>query len=118
MTTAAFDIDGTIDAFPGLFRTIMTALHNAGCQVLVLTGSDDNAVTQQDIDDKRSYLGALGINASVYDGLIVCPKPVADNKAQAIKDHDIDVLFDNDVKNAKACKPECAVLLLWNSKEK
>jgi hypothetical protein len=113
----AIDVDGTIDSFPRECQTMMSAFVAAGCHVTVLTGIGADSVTQADVDAKREYLTAMGVGGDCYQQLIVVPRPHAENKATAVKDNDIKVLFDNSKANVKACAPLCAAFLLWNSKE-
>ena len=112
----AFDVDGTIDSFVRPMQSTMSAYTAAGHRVYVITGIEAEAVLPSDVAAKQQYLSAMGIGTDCYFQLIVCPKPHPDNKAKAIQDNDIEMLFDNDKKNVKAAAPYCAALLLWNSK--
>lgn len=113
----AIDIDGTIDSFPRVFQSLMSALTAAGHHVYVITGVSEDKVTQADIDAKRQYLTSIGISDDDYFKLIICPKPHPKNKAACVTANDIALLIDNKKSTAKATKAQCAVLVLWNSKE-
>lgn len=113
----AFDIDGTIDSFPRIFQSTMSAYKAAGHHAWIITGTDAGHLGEQDLDAKRQYLNGLGIGADCYDELVVCPDPHPQNKASIIADNGIELLFDNNVQNAEAARKFCAVLVLWNSKE-
>lgn len=111
-----FDIDGTIDAFPRVFQSLISALATAGHHVFIITGVDADTVTQADIEAKRLYLVSMGI--VTYTSLIVCPTPHAENKARVIQEQDIELFIDNDKGNVKAAAKSGAVsLLLWNAKQ-
>lgn len=105
-----------LDAFPREFQSTISAFHAAGHNVFIITGVEVTPVTQEDIDQKREYLTSLGISSDLYDSLIVCPEPHPENKAKAIQDNKIAMLFDNSKGNIKAAAPYCAALLLWNAK--
>jgi hypothetical protein len=111
----AVDVDGTIDAAPVETQSMCAALKAAGHTVYVITGIEEDFVTQQDVTDKQGYLKSLGFTA--YDSIYVCPQPHDTNKAQLIKDLDVSMLFDNDKDNCKAAASECFCWLLWNNKE-
>lgn len=111
---AGFDIDGTLDLDPPLFLSLMQALRAAGHRVVVLTGCSGETVEQQDLDDKQEYLAKLGM-AKAYDELVVFPDPPHKPKAEWLKAHKADVLFDNSKKNAKSAP--CPVLVPWQSRE-
>jgi hypothetical protein len=119
------DVDGTIDAFPVLFQHLIAGWHAAGDHVYVITGTGAESggkATDADYAAKAQYLTAMGIPPSSYYQLVVLAhsptNPVADQKAQFIKDNGIDVLIDNNVDNCKAAKPYCLSLLAYNVKEK
>ena len=112
------DLDGTIDSFPRVFQSLMTALVHAGHHVYVITGVSDPQVTPEDIAAKKSYLTSLGIGPADYTQLIVCPSPHPKHKAKAVETNKIDLMIDNKKGTAKKVDPEAAVLILWNSKEK
>lgn len=115
----AFDIDGTIDAFPREMNTIIAALTAAAHHVYIISGLDAPEVTPVDVEAKRDYLISLGLAPECYYQLIIIPEPHAENKLKAIQDNDIGVLFDNNRENIKvAAKGGCLALLLWNSREK
>ena len=111
----AIDVDGTIDAFPDMFQSLCAALRAAGHDVYVITGIEQDAVTQQDVSDKQSYLTSIGFTA--YDTIWVCPQPHDEHKAKLIADNDVKALFDNDKDNCKAASGTTACLLLWNNRK-
>ena len=98
---AAFDIDGTLDADPPSFLTIMQALRACGQRVAILTGCGGEEPTPEDIAEKTDYLAKLGFSEA-YDQLVVLGNPTDELKAEWLKDNGADVLFDNSKKNAKA----------------
>jgi hypothetical protein len=114
----AFDIDGTLDAFPVVFESLCAALMAAGHHVYIITGVEEDTVTKTDIANKTAYLTGLGFGKGTYTTLIVMPKPHDVNKAKEVAENDIELLLDNSVANVKACKGLCACLLLWNNKKK
>ena len=116
MAMWAFDIDGTIDAYPEQMRTLMTALKAAGHVVVVLTGSEDSPISATDVQEKADYLAALGVNqGAAYDRLVVVAKPHDLNKTQWLKANNAAALFDNAKDNAKAAP--CLVLVPWQTRE-
>lgn len=111
----AIDVDGTIDAFPRVFQSLISALASAGHRVYVITGVEGTSVTQADVDTKTAYLASMGI--TMQYAVIVCPKPHAPNKVDIIQENDIDLFIDNNKDNIKAAVADgCASLLLWNGK--
>lgn|SRR5487761_1185160 len=115
----AFDVKGTLDAFPKQFGEMMTALKAADNEVIVLTGVTTPHVTQQDVQLAKQYLSKIGITPAMYDRLVVCPKPHPVSKAAAVKQYGIQVLFDNKKATAKAVASEGALCLVpWPTKEK
>ena len=116
------DIDGTIDAFPILFQHLIAGWTAAADHVYIITGVSAPEVTDDDHANKVAYLTSLGIPPSSYYTLVVVPTKSGENHAQAkadyIKQNRIDLLIDNNVDNCKAAKSVCAVLCLWNVKEK
>lgn len=107
------DIDGTIDADPAVFLSLMQALRAAGHRVVVLTGCSSPVVSQQDIDDKRQYLQALGVGAA-YDQLVVFADPAGPAKAAWLADNGADLLLDNSRTNARLAP--CLVLVPWQTR--
>lgn len=110
---AAFDIDGTIDADPALYLSLMQALRAAGHRVAVLTGCSSAEVTPEDVADKQTYLQNLGVGQA-YDQLAVFADPLHEAKAEWLEANKADVLFDNSKANAKAAP--CLVLVPWQTK--
>lgn len=114
------DIDGTIDANPDEMRSIMGSLMQAGHYVVVLTGTQQDPVTQTEWDSKCNYLISMGCGA-VWDELVVVPHvsgELADVKAQWCRDNGVDVMIDNDKTNAKAATKAGVPLVLvpWASR--
>ena len=118
----AIDVDGSIDAFPILFQHLIAGWTAAADHVYIITGVSSETPTDADHAAKVGYLTAMGIPPEQYYQLVVLGhKPnedVAQAKAAYIAANNIKLLIDNSVENAKAAKSECAVLLLWNVKEK
>lgn len=117
----AFDVKGTLDAWPKQLGETMTAYKAAENIVVVLTGITDPHVTADDIATARAYLAKIGITKAMYDELIVCPAPHPKSKAAACAEHKIDVLFDNKKATAKRCakvSPDTLVLVPWTTREK
>lgn len=110
---AAFDIDGTIDADPAVFLSLMQALRAAGHSVAVLTGCSEETVTPEAVTKKQEYLQSLGVGQA-YDQLVVFAEPPTEEKAKWLKDNHADVLFDNSKNNAKASP--CLTLVPWQTR--
>lgn len=110
---AAFDIDGTIDADPAVFLSLMQALRAAGHKVAVLTGCSSEEVTPDDVVKKQEYLQNLGVGQA-YDQLVVFADPPSEEKANWLKQNKADVLFDNSKTNAKASP--VLTLVPWQTK--
>lgn len=106
----AFDIDGTVDAAPPIFLTLMQALRAAGQRVVVVTGCSSSKVEPQDIVDKQTYLQNLGLGEA-YDQLVVLADPAPENKAEWLKLNEADLLVDNSKANAKLAP--CLTLVPW-----
>ena len=122
MSNIGIDIDGTIDAFPILFQHLIAGWKASADHVYVITGISADVATDEDHANKVQYLTGLGIPPEMYYQLVVLPhpagEPVANAKAKYIEANSIDLLIDNNVENCKAAKQYCAVLCLWNVKEK
>lgn len=114
----AVDLDGTADAFPRVFQSLMSALVAAGHHVYVVTGVSDDQVTQADIDAKKQYLTKLGIGPEAYTSLVVVPSPHPKNKLDQIEKLNIALVIDNKRGTVKKAAPHAVSLLLWNSQEK
>jgi hydroxymethylpyrimidine pyrophosphatase-like HAD family hydrolase len=113
----AFDIDGTLDANPPVFLSLMQALRAAGHRVAVLTGCSGPKVTPENIVGKEEYLQKLGFGAA-YDQLVVFPDPPAERKAEWLKTNKADVLIDNSIENVKAAADYCLCLVPWQTRIK
>lgn len=111
----AFDLDGTLDADPVDFESLMAALKAAGHHIVVITGASTKKPTAQDYAEKAEYLSSLGM-AHVYDELVVFGDPPHKKKAKYCKTHGVNILVDNSVKNAQLASKYCTVLLPWNNK--
>jgi hypothetical protein len=114
---AAFDIDGTLDANPPLYLSIMQALRMAGHRVVVVTGCSCPKVEPQDIIDKTEYLANLGLG-ECYDQLVVLADPAPENKAEWLAVNKADLLVDNTVANVKAAPGSCLCLVPWATRIK
>ena len=112
ITLVAVDCDGTADAAPTIFLSLMQALRAAGHRVVVITGDSATIVTQQSLEDKATYLQGLGLG-DAYDELVVIADPPHEAKAQWLKDNGADLLIDNDRQNAELASASCLVLLPW-----
>lgn len=115
MAKIAVDINGTIDAAPAVFESLLSALRAAGHQVVILTGCSAPKPTKQDVAEKAQLLESLGCGAC-YDKLVVFGDPPHKGKAKWCKKHNVDCLIDNSVKNAQLASKYTTVLLPWASK--
>jgi len=109
------DIDGTVDAAPPVFLSLMQALRSAGHRVVILTGCSSDQCTPEDVAQKKDYLQSLGLGEA-YDQLVVFADPPAQPKAEWLKSNGADLLIDNDRGNAQAACSQCLVLLPWASR--
>lgn len=112
------DLDGTIDAYPAIFKQLITQAIANGDQVYIITGIHGNTIQQADVDAKTAYLTLLGITQ--YTKLVLTPNPIPDNKVKAIQENNIAVMYDNNLANIKAItkNTNCIALLLYNTKIK
>ena len=120
----AVDIDGTVDANPREFQSLMSSLMAAGHIVSVVTGTSDGPPTQADYDNKAAYLTNLGM-AECWHDLTVISHPGGNNdlaatKAQWCVDNGVDCLIDNTIANVKAASQAgiSLVLVPWASRIK
>ena len=67
----AVDIDGTVDANPREFQSLMSSLMAAGHIVSVVTGTSDGPPTQADYDNKAAYLTNLGMGQCWHDLTVI-----------------------------------------------
>lgn len=116
------DIDGTIDSFPILFQHLISGMTAHGDHVYIITGVTAPTVTDADQSAKAQFLTSVGLPPESYYQLVIVPrtpdKNHAEEKAEYIQAHKIDLLIDNNVENCKAAKKYAAVFLLYNVKEK
>ena len=110
----AFDIDGTVDADPAVFQSLMAALKASGNQVVILTGCSSPTPTAQDRQKKVQYLNSLGVGKD-YDQLVVFGDPPHKQMAKWCKKNKVDLLIDNSVQNAKLASKYCLVFVPWNN---
>lgn len=110
----AFDIDGTVDADPSVFQSLMMALKSSGNQVIILTGCSSPTPTAADKKAKAEYLESLGLG-DAYNQLVVFGDPPHKSKAKWCKKNKVDLLVDNSVQNAKLASKYCLVLVPWNT---
>lgn len=112
----ALDLDGTIDADPAVFGSLMQALHAAGHRVVILTGGSAKKVGKDEVQAKCGYLNELGVG-HCWDEIVVFGDPPHEAKAAWCAKHAVDLLIDNSTKTAKAAAGVCTVLVPWASKE-
>jgi hypothetical protein len=109
------DIDGTVDADPPVFLSLLQALRAAGHRVVILTGSSADTASTEDLEQKKQYLQSLGLGEA-YDQIVVFGDPTSQLKAEWVEANGCDLLIDNDRGNAQAACGECLVLLPWASR--
>ena len=119
----AVDIDGTLDANPREFQSIMSALMAAGHIVSVITGTSDDSPTQQDFDNKCAYLTNLGMSECWNDMTLLSRSSTQDLavlKANWLVVNGCDVFVDNSIANIKAASMAGIALCLvpWASRVK
>lgn len=118
----AIDVDGTLDAAPAELQTLMIALKSAGNTVSILTGMAKNKVTVRDFHIKADYLNRLGCGESWDDMTVLghAGGPIHVAKAKWCVKHNVDILIDNSVANARAAVAAGVPLVLvpWASKIK
>lgn len=98
-----FDIDGTLSAAPEAIGAIMRALRTAGHVVHVITGLGIGEVQQSNIDERKHQLKVLGVEND-YDFLHIAVQPVVPDKANYCRDHNIVLMFENDMAYVNAIK--------------
>ena len=114
----AVDIDGVVDAFPRVLGALVSALSAAGHHVYIMTGIDEDTVSDADVEAKRGYLSSLGVGPDTYHELVVLPQPHPANKAEALKANGCGVLVDNNRENIRAAVSEGVVgFYLYNTRE-
>lgn len=110
----AVDVDGTIDADPATFGSLMQALTAAGHRVAVLTGASGKKVTPDEVAAKADYLNELGVG-HCYDRLVVFGDPPHKAKAKWCRKHGVSLLIDNSTKTAPLAAKVTTVLVPWAS---
>jgi len=121
----ALDLDGSIDAAPRQFQSLMSSLQAAGHTVTVVTGVSDTEVTPQDFVNKANYLNQLGCGQCYDDLVVLAAHPAGevddlhDRKAQWLTDNHVHVFVDNSRQNAKSAVAAGVPLVLvpWASRE-
>ncbi|SRR5258708_28671070 len=115
----AADLDGTLDAFPREFQSLLSALRAAGHTVYVVTGVTADVATPEHVAAKQQLLASLGLG-QCYERLVVVAAPdgvVADRKAAYLTSVGADVLIDNNTHNAGAVAGQgILVLVPWNGR--
>lgn len=117
----AVDIDGTVDADPPMFLSLMSSLQAAGHTVIVVTGSQGVSQDELETDavEKVGYLKSIGLDAC-YSEMVVLQADddgLPDEKARYLDERGCDLLIDNSKANAKAAADVCTVLVPWQSRQ-
>lgn len=123
----AVDLDGTIDAAPAVFQSLLAGLKAAGHVITVLTGASDKDTTGVNVKEiaanKKQYLDKLGLGEA-YSQLVVLPQgkdvkatkagdlDLHDLKADWLKSNNVDLFIDNDKGNARAAVKAGVTLVL------
>lgn len=120
MAHIACDVDGTITSAPQQFEMLLTALRAADHRVTILTGCSNSPVTKADFDAKVQLLSGLGC-VGCWDYMVVfgCHgDELAKAKAAWMKEHHVDLFFDNDERNVAAATPVVPLVLLpWTTRK-
>lgn len=119
------DCDGTIDAAPRQFQSMMSALRAAGHVVTVVTGNSSPQVNAQDFAEKANYLNQLGCGECYDDLVVLAAHPAGetndlhDRKAQWLMENHVHCFIDNSKQNCKAAVKAGVPLVLcpWASRE-
>lgn len=115
----AYDMKGTLDAWPKQLGETMTALKENDNVIYIITGITAPHVNDDDVTAAQESLNKIGITPAMYDHLVVCPAPHPKSKAAAVKEHKIDILVDNKIATAKkVAKLGCLVLVPFSTAEK
>ena len=100
-----FDIDGTITAEPEAYAAIMASLTAAGHWCHVITGTMDDAVTDDHTAKRRAQLEKHGILPGVHwNYLHIVTAPHAINKAKYCEQRDIRMLFEDSDAYIEECR--------------
>ncbi|GEM_PF-5668292 len=100
------DIDGTITQAPSHFKRLIDAIMDAGNYVAIITARDDGRRAETE-----ELLSLLGIR---YHDLvmkpIVWPGTIPELKVQAVKEYDIQLMFDDEEPNCWAIQQQTQCL--------
>ena len=104
----AVDLNDTISSTPELMKTLMKGIRDDGHEVHVLSGTDHDPATQEDVAEKKALLDQLGCEQGVhYDKLIAVSGPekrVAAGKVQYMKHVGAVGLIDDRKRNISAVR--------------
>ena len=119
MPSVACDVDGTISENAQLFNQILTALHDAGWTVVILSGASTTSPSGGTFQSKSAWLKENGVT-DCWDTLVVCLGDVPNQKAQYVKDNAISLVIDNSKANVTAVEAQTHALALmpWDSRVK
>lgn len=120
----AFDLDGTISAYPALCESIASSLVAAGHMVVVLTGHADKNPESCNRDEvtakKKSLTEAVGFKS--FSRFVCCivrnSQEAAAFKAGYCFGEKIDVLIDDAPDYCEAVKRQCPNMLVLHVHEK
>ena len=116
----AVDLDNTIDAAPKQLQSLMSGLLAAGHLVVVLTGTAEDAPSQEVWQAKADYLNTLGCGSCWSSMTVVASADGsgAEAKAKWCDENGVDILIDNSKDNAKAATKAGVPLVLvpWASR--
>lgn len=106
-----FDLDGTITAAPRPFRALIKALHAAGHECHVITGTMDPIVLAAHYERRWAQLAAIGLTeADVLLKIVTNPPLTA--KADYCRRHGIALMFEDSPEWSEAILAVCPVLLV------
>lgn len=134
MLKMAYDIHGTIEAFPDVFKPIMQAYVAAGMKVCIISGPPQAQIEQELFD--MGYFEGVHFNDGVYsvvdfiknetdiqmeqhsNGNWYCDeKTWWDAKGLMCEVYDIDMITDNDIRYKKNM-PAKTAFIFWDIAEK
>ena len=100
------DIDGTITQAPSHFKRLIDAMMLAGSYVCIITARDDHRRAETE-----ELLGLLGVR---YHDLIMkpyeWPGTVPEFKVIAVREHDVQLMFDDEEPNCWAIQQQTQCL--------